>query len=147
MLQRTIAMAFFCLGVGACTANAAPQESAPKSSSASAPIKEAAPRTAAATNAGTPASTLYCQSGAEPAQTCRMEIKTEPGDANMTLEFTFASGSVRFKGQHQSAWWSGQLNGKPAMGYELNRGHTLYSTTDLSTTFAWWYGDMQHGSY
>lgn len=141
MLQRNMAMVLFCLGIGAGTANAAPQDSAPK------PANTPAPRTAAAANAGTPASTLYCQSGAQPAQTCRMNIKTEPGDADMTLEFTLASGSVRFKGQHQSAWWSGQLNGKPAMGYELNRGHTLYSTTDLSTTFEWWYGDMQHGSY
>lgn len=53
----------------------------------------------------------------------------------------FAAGKQRalFVGRNNSAWWSGQLNGKPAMGHETNRGHTVYSTTDLRSRFEWWY--------
>ena len=152
MVCRNVATSFLCLGIVVCaTASAQPQavSSRPGTVPAANPpaAQQGTPAHGAAT-ANNPASTLYCKSGAAAAQICRMDIKTEPGDANMTLVFTFDSGSsVRFKGQHQSAWWSGQLNDKPAMGYELNRGHTIYSTSDLSITFEWWYGDMQHGSY
>lgn len=150
--RKTAVFCFLGLGIGVCAATGAQPTSvssrppaATGPSNAPAAQQDAATRNAA--GAGNPASTLYCKSGAAPPQVCRMEIKTEPGEAAMTLVFTFDSGSVRFKGQHQSAWWSGRLNDKPAMGYELNRGHTIYSTSDLSTTFEWWYGDMQHGNY
>lgn len=134
MMKQTRALSLLC--VGACAGHAG----------AAAPGETSPPAQAAA--AGTPASTLYCKLGAAAAQVCRMQTRTEPGDAlTVTLNFTFGADSVRFKGQHQSAWWSGRLNDKPAMGYELNRGHTIYSTSDLSTTFEWWYGDMEHGSY
>jgi len=135
MARRKQILSLFFLGVCACDAGGAPPASNPPSAQAPAA-------------ASSPASTLYCKLDAGKAQVCRMEIKTEPGDAaNVTLTFTLESGSMRFKGQHQSAWWSGRLNDKPAMGYELNRGHTIYSTSDLSTTFEWWYGDMEHGNY
>ncbi len=53
---------------------------------------------------------------------------------------TFVSGRLRatFTGRRNSGWWSGQLNGKPAMGYEINRGHTVYSSLDLQERFEWW---------
>ena len=149
MTRWTAVISFLGLAA-ACAADAAQPESV--SSRPAAPNPAAAQRGSAmpgtaGANGGSPASTLYCRSNAAAPQVCRMEIKTEAGEANMTLLFTLASGTVRFKGQHQSAWWSGQLNDKPAMGYELNRGHTIYSTSDLSATFEWWYGDMEHGSY
>lgn len=56
-------------------------------------------------------------------------------------QMVFAAGRQRavFAGRNNSAWWQGRLNGKPAMGYEKNRGHTVYSSLDLSTRFEWWY--------
>lgn len=32
------------------------------------------------------------------------------------------------------------------MGYERNRGHTVFSTTDLRSRFEWWYPGQQDGS-
>jgi hypothetical protein len=37
--------------------------------------------------------------------------------------------------------------GQPAMGYELNRGHVVFSTVDLKNTFEWWTDGNQHGRY
>jgi hypothetical protein len=62
------------------------------------------------------------------------------------MEFVFANNRVRFTGRSQGAWWSGQLDGQPAMGFELNRGHVV-STSDLKMTFEWWSKDNEHGTY
>jgi hypothetical protein len=132
MARRTTEVCVFCLAIVACAADGAAPD---------------APHAVTGANAANPAATLYCRLDAAPPQVCRMDIKTGPAATDVTLDFALDSGSVRFKGQHQSAWWSGQLNDKPAMGYELNRGHTIYSTSDLSTTFEWWYGDKEHGNY
>lgn len=63
------------------------------------------------------------------------------------MRFTMAGQVVRFDGKAQTGWWSGRLDGKPAMGYELNRGHTVFSIADLATRFEWWYDGMRHGQY
>ena len=58
-------------------------------------------------------------------------------DGQHDLRFSFANTAVGVFGRNAGAWWSGELNGRPAMGYERNRGHTVLSTTDLKTTFEW----------
>lgn len=59
----------------------------------------------------------------------------------------FRAGRQRavFDGRRNSAWWSGQLNGRPAMGYEVNRGHIVFSSTDLQNRFEWWYPGSRVG--
>ena len=52
---------------------------------------------------------------------------------------------VLFVGRRNSAWWQGRLNGRPAMAYERDRGHTVFSTTDLTDRFEWWYPGREGG--
>ena len=52
-----------------------------------------------------------------------------------------------FRGNRQGRWWSGTLNGKPAMGYELNRGHVVFNTRTLDQAFEYWTQGKEHGSY
>jgi len=61
------------------------------------------------------------------------------------MVFTAGRQRAVFVGGRNSAWWRGKLNGKPAMGYELNRGHTVYSTFDLQNRFEWWYPGQRNG--
>jgi hypothetical protein len=70
-------------------------------------------------------------------------------DANGThnMQFVFGKHRVAFTGKSQTGWWSGQLDGHTAMGHELNRGHAIYSTLDLTTTFEWWSDGSEHGNY
>jgi opacity protein-like surface antigen len=98
---------------------------------------------ARADDAGEP---VHCSLNDAPAVACRM---TDKVDANGThsMEFVFGTQHARFNGRSQTGWWSGQLDGQPAMGRELNRGHTVYSTVDLKTTFEWWSEGNEHGSY
>lgn len=63
------------------------------------------------------------------------------------MAFTAGNRETAFVGRSQSGWWSGTLDGKPAMGYELNRGHVVFSTTDLRTRFEWWSRGHRHGTY
>ncbi|WP_447726043.1 hypothetical protein [Sphingomonas koreensis] len=35
-------------------------------------------------------------------------------------------------------WWFGKLNGKAAAGYNLNRNHHVFSTTDTQVEFECW---------
>jgi hypothetical protein len=89
---------------------------------------------------------VHCTLDYTPAKPCRMSDRV---NADGTHEMTFVSGKTRtrFVGKSQSGWWSGQLDGRPAMGYERNRGHVVFSTTDLKTTFAWWSEGNEHGAY
>jgi hypothetical protein len=89
---------------------------------------------------------VHCTLDYAPAKPCKM---TDRVNADGTHDMTFVSGKTRtrFVGKSQSGWWSGQLNGRPAMGYERNRGHVVFSTTDLKTTFAWWSEGNEHGAY
>jgi len=89
---------------------------------------------------------VKCSSNDAPAVDCRM-TDTVSADGTHTMEFVAGAKRIRFSGRSQTGWWSGQLDGRPAMGRELNRGHTVYSTVDLETTFEWWSNGNEHGSY
>jgi len=88
----------------------------------------------------------HCSSNYTEAVACRLS-DVVGDDETHTLEFTFGNTRVRFVGKSQTGWWSGKLDGQPAMGYELNRGHVVFSTIDLKTTFEWWTEGSQHGRY
>lgn len=88
----------------------------------------------------------YCSLDMAPAVPCSV-TDTVDADYVHAMRFEFPGHVVRFEGKSQTGWWSGKLDGKPAMGYELNRGHTVYSTVDLGTRFEWWTPGMQHGNY
>lgn len=89
---------------------------------------------------------VHCAFDYAPAKPCQLSDRVAP-DGTHTMEFTSDTTRTRFVGKPQTAWWSGKLAGKPAMGYELNRGHVAFSTMDLKTTFEWWSDGNQHGSY
>lgn len=77
---------------------------------------------------------------------CRVDDRVT-ADGVHQMVFTIGRKQVRFSGKSQTGWWSGSLGGKPAMGLELNRGHTRFATTDLATTFDWWLPGQEHGTY
>lgn len=77
---------------------------------------------------------------------CRFSDRVGADGAH-AMTFTLGRRQLRFVGRSQTGWWSGTLDGKPAMGLELNRGHTRFSTTDLSTSFDWWLPGQEHGRY
>ena len=87
-----------------------------------------------------------CSANYAPAVACKMSDDVS-ADETHTMEFAFGPTRVRFVGKAQTGWWSGKLDGQPAMGYELNRGHLVFSTLDLKTTFEWWTSGNQHGKY
>ncbi|MGH9381450.1 MAG: hypothetical protein ACRD2Z_12655 [Thermoanaerobaculia bacterium] len=89
---------------------------------------------------------VQCVVDYAPAQSCTLRDRVEP-DGTHVMTFVTADARTRFTGKSQSGWWSGRLNGRPAMGYELNRGHIVYSTIDLTMTFEWWSAGHEHGSY
>lgn len=127
------AFALACLGVAsACTTQA--QEA----------VGKGAPPAAASTS--TVAQKAYCSLDMASAVPCSV-TDTVNADYVHVMRFEFSGHAVRFEGKSQTGWWSGKLDGKPAMGYELNRGHTVYSTTDLGMRFEWWTPGMQHGNY
>ncbi|AQR73341.1 hypothetical protein [Sphingomonas sp. LM7] len=90
--------------------------------------------------------TVRCSINDGPERACSF---TDQAGRNGTHRMTFTGPGVRvtFVGRSNSGWWSGQLNGKPAMGFERNRGNIVFSTNDLGTRFAWWYPRDAHGSY
>ena len=88
---------------------------------------------------------LRCVVDEKPPVACRMQATTRKGVRE--LHFDVGGRHVRFVGRAQGGWWSGTLDGKPAMGFERNRGHVVFSTTDLTRTFAWFYPAEEHGTY
>lgn len=52
-----------------------------------------------------------------------------------------------FVGKRGSGWWSGTLDGAPAMGYELNRGNVTFSARTLNRSFQYWTRGNEHGTY
>ncbi len=81
-----------------------------------------------------------------PAQDCRVTFSTAAGVR--TLRFDMVGGRrVTFVGRAQTGWWSGRLDGKPAMGFERNRGNVAFATSDLAHSFEWYYPDSEHGRY
>ena len=89
---------------------------------------------------------VRCALGAQPARTCSMKDTASTGGAH-TMVFTGAGPRLTFVGKRQNGWWSGKLNGKPAMGYERNRGNVVMATYDQSVSFSWWYPGSEHGTY
>jgi hypothetical protein len=89
---------------------------------------------------------VYCSLNYAKAAPCRMSNRVA-ADGVHHIEFVFGERRVSFTGTSQTGWWSGKLDGQPAMGRELNRGHVMYSTVDLQTTFEWWSEGNEHGSY
>lgn len=89
---------------------------------------------------------MRCSLNDGPEQAC---VLIDQAGRGGTHRMSFAGPRIRvsFVGRANSGWWSGRLNGKPAMGYERNRGNVVFSTTDLSTRFAWWYSGSAHGTY
>lgn len=63
-----------------------------------------------------------------------------------TMEFVRGDQHTTFVGRRQGPWWSGRLDGRPAMGYEINRGHMVIATSDLESTFEWWSKDGKPGA-
>lgn len=89
---------------------------------------------------------VHCARDLADARPCTMRDSV---GADGMHHMSFVSGDTRtvFVGKAQSGWWSGKLDGKPAMGYELNRGHVVFSNMDLGTRFEWWSEGKQHGTY
>jgi ammonia channel protein AmtB len=100
----------------------------------------------AAHAAGAVTQSAQCSASYAPAVACKMS-DVVGADETHTMEFVYGTTRVRFVGKAQTGWWSGKLDGQPAMGYELNRGHVVFSTLDLATTFEWWTQGNQHGKY
>lgn len=89
---------------------------------------------------------VQCSFDSAAAQPCEMRDRVG-ADGRHDMTFESPGGSVRFVGKSQGGWWSGELDGKPAMGYERNRGRVVFSTTDLESTFEWWSEGNEHGQY
>jgi hypothetical protein len=100
----------------------------------------------AATGQGASTGPDTCVFGYGKPTACRATADAMP-DGTVTVVYRAAGRQAVFRGRSQSGWWSGTLNGAPAMGYELNRGHTVYSTRDLKGVFEHWSAGMQHGRY
>lgn len=89
---------------------------------------------------------VHCALDGAPAKPCEMSDRVE-ADGTHNMSFVSGQARTRFVGKSQSGWWSGRLNGQPAMGYERNRGHVVFSTMDLESTFTWWSEGHEHGAY
>ncbi len=100
----------------------------------------------AAQNRTPAADDVRCSLNYAPDRACRLTDTVQQGGVH---RMTFVTGgkTVTFIGRKQTGWWSGTLNGRPAMGYERNRGNMVLSTYDLRTSFSWWYPRQAHGSY
>lgn len=89
---------------------------------------------------------VRCSVDYAPDRACRL---TDTAAPNGVHRMVFRSGNrtIVFVGRQQTGWWAGKLDGRPAMGYERNRGNVVFSTYDLRTTLSWWYPGQTHGSY
>ena len=86
-----------------------------------------------------------CAADDAPAAACTMSDTVDAAGAH-AIEFVIGERHVRFTGKSQTGWWSGQLDGQPAMGYEVNRGHIVFSTVDLKSNFEWWSAGSENGA-
>lgn len=78
----------------------------------------------------------FCSLDAGQPKPCSISDRVT-ADGQHDLRFSFDGITARFLGRNAGAWWSGKLNGRPAMGYERHRGYTIFSATDLKATFEW----------
>ena len=85
------------------------------------------------------------------AERCTMTVTdvlgTGDGGPDQEIVWTASDRAVLFVGRRMGPWWSGELDGAPAMGRELNRGNVVFSTRDLERSFQYWADGMEHGSY
>ena len=87
-----------------------------------------------------------CVSGTSAPVACRL-LFSGGGEATTLTATAKDGGEHVFKGRRQDGWWSGTLNGAPAMAYELNRGHVVFASTDLGARWEYWTAGNEHGSY
>ena len=100
----------------------------------------------AETSSAAAAEAVRCSLNGAPAMACSLAVMTKP-DGRRVLTFVAGQRPIRIIGKAQTGWWSGTFNGRPAMGLEINRGYSRFSTIDLTTTFDWWYPGREHGTY
>lgn len=89
---------------------------------------------------------MVCTADDQEPVPCRLQDSVGHDDTH-TMVFDHAGARHIFVAREQTEWWSGTLDGNPAMGMELNRGHMKISTTDLAHRFEWWYSSDKHGTY
>lgn len=88
-----------------------------------------------------------CVVGDAAPQPCTMSFGIPDDAASRVVSFKIGNDNVVFRGNNQGPWWSGALDGNPAMGYELNRGHVVFSNQKLDQQFEYWTKGNEHGSY
>ncbi|QAY75562.1 hypothetical protein [Sphingosinicella sp. BN140058] len=101
---------------------------------------------ALAVAAAVPAEPATCVFGTAPPEACQVGFSVAGGTMRMQARGKSGKRAV-FVGRRQSGWWSGTLDGAPAMAYERNRGNVVFSTRDLRRTFQYWTAGNEHGSY
>lgn len=89
---------------------------------------------------------VRCSVDYGPDRACRLTDTATPNGVHRMVIRAGAQTHV-FVGRQQTGWWAGKLDGRPAMGYERNRGNVVLSTYDLRTTVSWSYPGQAHGSY
>lgn len=93
---------------------------------------------AAAQSGATGRDKVRCSVNGAPEKPCLLTDTAVRGGYHRMV-FTGQGVRVTFEGRSNSGWWAGKLNGRPAMGFERNRGSTEISTTDLNSRFSWRY--------
>ncbi|MBB5710893.1 hypothetical protein [Sphingomonas xinjiangensis] len=98
----------------------------------------------AAALAGEPATCVFDTAPPEP---CEVTFQAGAGGATLLRARGRSGKQVTFSGRRNSGWWAGTLDGKSAMGLELNRGNVVFSTRALDRSFQYWTRGNEHGSY
>lgn len=88
-----------------------------------------------------------CVFGTAPPEPCRLSFAAGKDGATRLRARGKSGRQAVFAGKRAGGWWSGTLDGKPAMGHELNRGNVVFSTRDLGRSFQYWTAGNAHGSY
>lgn len=92
------------------------------------------------------AESATCVFDTAPPEPCEIAFTVAQGSTRMTARGR-SGRRVVFVGRRESGWWSGTLDGAPAMGHELNRGNTVFSTRTLDRSFQYWTRGNEHGTY
>jgi hypothetical protein len=87
-----------------------------------------------------------CVFDSAPPEPCEISFTVERGNTRMVARGRSGKRTV-FVGRRASGWWSGALDGAPAMGHERNRGNVVFSTRALDRSFQYWTRGNEHGSY
>ncbi|HVJ02064.1 MAG TPA: hypothetical protein VM662_07775 [Sphingomonas sp.] len=92
------------------------------------------------------AESATCVFDTAPPEPCEILFTVERGSTRMMARGRSGK-RVIFVGRRNSGWWSGTLNGAPAMAYERNRGNVVFSTRTLDRSFQYWTRGNEHGNY